>query len=471
MRKLVYILLAAVLTVSLAVISAQAAGGAQLTITTDKAEVHPGDTVTFTFAVSNPAKSPVAGLQYTVDLPTGLTYKSHELLCEKYFGAANYNAAAANLFVTNTATLEGMTEAAWQVMTITCDVARDITLGTKTISLSEVSFYGGVDLTDIPYTPGTASVKVTHTDEQHVWDAEHSKVTKEAGCAEQGERTYTCAVDGCGKTKTETIEALGHDYKVSETNATCTKPGVSTYTCSRCGDSYTETGKALGHSYGEWVTDQEATCTEPGSRHRDCVNDCCTVADETAREEGWRQTEAIPVIPHEKGEVASHTEATCTEEGITTYQCAMCGEVISDWTETEPALGHAKPEDESLIETVKEATCTETGEVKYICTRCGEEQTEEVPALGHAWDEGKVTKEPTAAEKGVRTFTCTRCGETKTETIPAKGSSGGGTGSGSGQSGAPKTGDETPLTLYAGLLALSLAGLGLVLGWKKRTEK
>ena len=39
-------------------------------------------------------------------------------------------------------------------------------------------------------------------------------------------------------------------------------------------------------------------------------------------------------------------------------------------------------------------------------------------ALGHAWDNGKVTKEPTETETGVKTFTCTRCGETRTETMP-----------------------------------------------------
>ena len=39
-------------------------------------------------------------------------------------------------------------------------------------------------------------------------------------------------------------------------------------------------------------------------------------------------------------------------------------------------------------------------------------------ALGHAWDNGKVTKEPTETETGVKTFTCTRCGGTRTETMP-----------------------------------------------------
>ena len=38
----------------------------------------------------------------------------------------------------------------------------------------------------------------------------------------------------------------------------------------------------------------------------------------------------------------------------------------------------------------------------------------------HSWDEGKVTTEPSCTEKGVKTFTCS-CGETKTEEIPALG--------------------------------------------------
>ena len=67
-------------------------------------------------------------------------------------------------------------------------------------------------------------------------------------------------------------------------------------------------------------------------------------------------------------------------------------------------------------------TCTEKGYTTHTCA-CGDSYVDTyVDALGHAWDNGKVTKEPTETESGVKTFTCTRCGETKTETIPATGS-------------------------------------------------
>ena len=72
----------------------------------------------------------------------------------------------------------------------------------------------------------------------------------------------------------------------------------------------------------------------------------------------------------------------------------------------------------------KEPTCTEPGSETSVCPEagCGKTFTREIPALGHSWDEGKVTKPATETETGTKTFTCTRCGETKTETIPATGS-------------------------------------------------
>ena len=67
-------------------------------------------------------------------------------------------------------------------------------------------------------------------------------------------------------------------------------------------------------------------------------------------------------------------------------------------------------------------TCTAKGYTTHTCA-CGDSYVDTYEdALGHAWDEGKVTKPATEAEDGVKAFTCTRCGETKTEVIPATGS-------------------------------------------------
>ena len=72
----------------------------------------------------------------------------------------------------------------------------------------------------------------------------------------------------------------------------------------------------------------------------------------------------------------------------------------------------------SYKDVVTAPTCTEKGYTTHTCA-CGDSYVDTyVDALGHAWDNGKVTKEPTETETGVKTFTCTRCGETKTESIP-----------------------------------------------------
>ena len=72
----------------------------------------------------------------------------------------------------------------------------------------------------------------------------------------------------------------------------------------------------------------------------------------------------------------------------------------------------------SYKDVVTAPTCTEKGYTTHTCS-CGDSYVDTyVDALGHSWDNGKVTKQPTEAESGVKTFTCTRCGETKTESIP-----------------------------------------------------
>ena len=68
--------------------------------------------------------------------------------------------------------------------------------------------------------------------------------------------------------------------------------------------------------------------------------------------------------------------------------------------------------------TVTAPTCTTKGYTTHTCA-CGDSYVDTyTDALGHAWDNGKVTKQPTETETGTKTFTCTRCGETKTEIIP-----------------------------------------------------
>ncbi|MFR6368434.1 MAG: hypothetical protein ACLUOA_06035 [Gemmiger formicilis] len=47
----------------------------------------------------------------------------------------------------------------------------------------------------------------------------------------------------------------------------------------------------------------------------------------------------------------------------------------------------------------KAATCTEDGYKTLTCTRCSAVAVEALPALGHSYDEGKVTTAPPSARR------------------------------------------------------------------------
>ena len=298
--------------------------------------------------------------------------------------------------------------------------------------------------TEKGYTTHTCSCGDSYVDTYtnalgHAWD--EGKVTKEPTETETGVKTFTCT--RCGETKTETIPKLTHEhsYNAVVTAPTCTAKGYTTHTCA-CGDSYVDTYvDALGHAWDNGKVTKEPTETETGVKTFTCTR--C----------GETKTETIPKLTHEHNYNAVVTAPTCTEKGYTTHTCA-CGDSYVD-SYVLP-LGH----DWGSGKVTKEPTATENGIKTYICARCGETKTETIPklthehsykavvtaptctakgytthtcscgdsyvdtytdALGHAWDEGKVTKPATETEDGVKTFTCTRCGETKTETIPATG--------------------------------------------------
>lgn len=67
------------------------------------------------------------------------------------------------------------------------------------------------------------------------------------------------------------------------------------------------------------------------------------------------------------------------------------------------------PHMHSYKDVVTAPTCTEKGYTTHTCA-CGDSYVDTyTDALGHAWDEGKVTKEATETTQGSMTYTCTRC--------------------------------------------------------------
>ena len=289
----------------------------------------------------------------------------------------------------------------------------------------------------------------------HKWN--EGKITTQPTCMEEGVKTFECMV--CGKTKTEKVEALGHDWNNDFTvdkEATCEETGLKSIHCKRCDIKKDETViPAKGHVAGEKKIENatEAVC-EAGGSYDEVIY--CTVCNK----ELSRTTVKTEAKGHKWNEGKITTQPTCTEEGVKTFQCMVCGKTKTEavaaldhnWNEdftvdkestceetglksihckrcdekkdetTIPAKGHVKGK--VKIENATEATCEEGGnydEVVY-CTVCNKElsrTTVKTEAKGHKWNEGKITTQPTCTEEGVKTFQCMVCGKTKTEAVAA----------------------------------------------------
>ncbi len=258
-------------------------------------------------------------------------------------------------------------------------------------------------------------------------DVAHSyndgEVTTEATCETVGEKTYTCSL--CDGTKTEEIDALGHDTsKVDAKDATCTEDGNKEYyTCSRCDklfedkDAKTETTldevtiKAAHSWEDDFTIDKEATCEEAGSKSIHCskceekktvttidalghkfTNETvdekylasaatctakatyyksCSVCEKSSNGLVGEETfEAGEMLPHEfTVEVeGTKTAATCKDEGSVTMKCAKCDETTIKTLEID--LNNHQGETETRDQ--KTANCHENGYTgdKY-CLDCG----------------------------------------------------------------------------------------------------
>lgn len=82
--------------------------------------------------------------------------------------------------------------------------------------------------------------------------------------------TYTCS---CGKTHTEPIAKIAHNYKTTSVMPTCEEMGYTVHTCAACGDSYKDNYvKQLEHKWdkGEIIT--APTLTSTGVMEQHCTS-------------------------------------------------------------------------------------------------------------------------------------------------------------------------------------------------------
>lgn len=194
-----------------------------------------------------------------------------------------------------------------------------------------------------------------------------------------------------------------HHYVDEVTAPSCTEGGSTISRCS-CGGYYVgDETDALGHSFIDYVPNGNATCTEDGTKTAKCVR--CDVTDEIA--------DTGSATGHAFGEWTVTAEPGCTEKGEKQRVCSGCGQKE---TEEVAALGHAY---ESVV---TKPTCTEQGFTTHTCTNCGDSYVgDEVEPLGHNMAAGEIVKAATCTESGEMKKECSCCDYAETEVIPATG--------------------------------------------------
>ena len=313
-----------------------------------------------------------------------------------------------------------------------------------------------------------------------------------------------------------TAEVAEEQYLKSA--ATCTEKAVYYKSCTACGEKGTETfevGNILGHDWGEWQSNGNDThsriCTR-NSGHKETVN--CSGGTATC------QAKAVcAVCRHEYGQLGTHSftaetveeqylksAATCTEKAVYYRSCATCGLSAKDTAEEAVfetrALGHdwgkwqsngdgththVCTRDDTHKETVscsggtatcvEQATCKDcggkygekdaanhTGAKKWTTTKTTHEQKWSccgeitVAKEAHTFGKWVVTEKATSRKDGEKARTCEVCDYVETAKIPATGTS-------------PKTGDDSHIGMWAGILCVSLAGIVALVVWYKRKNR
>ena len=191
---------------------------------------------------------------------------------------------------------------------------------------------------------------------------------KEATCEKVGYTGDTYCLKCKKKISTGTeIAKKPHAWDAGKvtTAPQCEKEGVKTYTCTKCGATKTEAVEATGHQHTEIRNAKEAECETTGYTGDTYCTDC---------NKKLKDGVVIELTGHQNIEVRDAVEATCKKAGYTgDIYCLKCGKQISTGIEI-PAKAHSW----GTGKITKPASYTKTGIKTYTCKICGTKRTEEI---------------------------------------------------------------------------------------------
>lgn len=187
-------------------------------------------------------------------------------------------------------------------------------------------------------------------------------VTKAATCKENGEMTYKCTI--CGEVvRTDVIaKTTEHSYNDGEitTAATCTATGVKTFTCTVCGETKTQEIEALGHDFHGDEIVEPATCVKTGKKLVECTR--CTATEETELpidENAHKWGKAAHIEGTETHKFTCAYDPTHTKIENCTYDGRLCSVCLAEKPATEDKF--------AIVESIAAGENTvEKGGVLYV---------------------------------------------------------------------------------------------------------
>lgn len=304
MKKIITILLCALLTAAMAI---TASAAAYMGLSASASTLYPGDEFTVTVSLSN--TEPVGR--------GGIVLNYNAAVFQMLGGSCHVDGATlAEVSPSRNGGVFALAEnrvVSGAIFTIRMRVREDAPLGSYTIS--------GTGSMDVSCSAGSVSLNVSckhsydlmtpadgnsHRREcslcghvlvdRHSWDG--GIVNQAATCVETGSATYTCV--GCGYSKQEILPVnQNHIYGQWTRVDSASHEGA----CTLCGIHAT-----LAHTWDEGAVIEAATCAKTGEKEQ-----TCTGCGEVARV-------SIPEQPH------SYSAFTAVDENSHSHSCTSCGD-------------------------------------------------------------------------------------------------------------------------------------------------
>lgn len=144
-------------------------------------------------------------------------------------------------------------------------------------------------------------------------------------------------------------------------------------------------------------------------------------SDATDKRVSWSSQKTSVATVDKDGGIKAVSAGTTVITAACGSVTATCKVTVSDpyvppTPPTPPTPTHTHSWDDGKV--TKQATCTEDGVKTYTCTICGETRTESIPASGHAWSDWVLVEAATVEEDGIKSRTCQNCGEEEFQPIP-----------------------------------------------------